>query len=271
MKRVLLCVSYDGTGYSGWQLQDNAPTVEGELNKALSELHGEEIAVIGASRTDAGVHALCNMAVYDTSARMPAEKVSFALNTRLPEDIRVVWSREVPADFHPRHTDTIKTYEYTIYNEPVMPPTERLYAYHVERTLDVEAMREAAEFLRGEHDFKSYASVYTTAETTVRTITDIGVRREGPYVKIVVSGTGFLYNMVRIIAGTLTEIGLGRKEKDFTRAALEARERRAAGPTAPARGLMLIKYEFLPYPEFNCTKIDRPKPQGEDMAEKEPL
>lgn len=245
MKRVLLCVAYDGTNYSGWQLQDNAPTIEGELNKALSDLHGEEIAVIGASRTDAGVHALCNMAVYDTDARMPAEKVSFALNTVLPEDIKVVWSREVAPDFHPRHTNTVKTYEYTIYNEPIMPPTERLYAYHVKDKLDVAIMEKEAICLVGEHDFKSFASVYTTAETTVRTITDIDVRREGSYVKITVSGTGFLYNMVRIIAGTLIDVGLGRRAEGFTKAALDALDRRAAGPTAPARGLMLIKYEFL--------------------------
>ena len=128
MKRILLCVAYDGTNYSGWQLQDNAPTIEGELNKALSNLHGEKITVIGASRTDAGVHALCNMAVYDTDARMPSEKVSLALNTVLPEDIKAVWSREVAPDFHPRHTNTVKTYEYTIYNAPIMPPTKRLYA-----------------------------------------------------------------------------------------------------------------------------------------------
>ena len=129
-KRVLLCVSYDGTGYSGWQVQENARTIEGELNKALSNLFGTEIAVIGASRTDAGVHALCNMAVFDTEARMPAEKVSFALNVRLPEDIRVVWSREVPEDFHPRHCLTEKTYEYHIYNADFRPPTERLYSFY---------------------------------------------------------------------------------------------------------------------------------------------
>lgn len=251
MKRILLCVAYDGTNYSGWQLQDNAPTIEGELNKALSDLHGEEIAVIGASRTDAGVHALCNMAVYDTDARMPSEKVSLALNTVLPEDIKAVWSREVAPDFHPRHTNTVKTYEYTIYNEPIMPPTERLYAYHVKDKLDVAVMDKEAKCLVGEHDFKSFASVYTTAETTVRTITDIDVRREGSYVKIKVSGTGFLYNMVRIIAGTLIDVGLGRRSEGFTKAALDSLDRRAAGPTAPAKGLMLIRYEFLDYPELN--------------------
>ena len=245
MKRVLLCVAYDGTAYSGWQLQDNAPTIEGELNKALSDIHGEEIRVIGASRTDAGVHALCNMAVYDTDARMPGEKVSFALNTRLPDDIRAVWSKEVPDDFHPRHMLTEKTYEYRIWNADFMPPTKRLYYYHVSKLLDVEAMKKASECLVGEHDFKSFSSIYTTAETTVRNITGIDVVKERDEVFIRVSGNGFLYNMVRIIAGTLIEVGLKRKDEGYVKAALEALNREAAGPTAPAHGLLLKDFRFM--------------------------
>ena len=245
MKRVLLCVAYDGTAYSGWQLQDNAPTIEGELNKALSDIHGEEIRVIGASRTDAGVHALCNMAVYDTDARMPGEKVSFALNTRLPDDIRAVWSKEVPDDFHPRHMLTEKTYEYRIWNADFMPPTKRLYYYHVSKLLDVEAMKKASECLVGEHDFKSFSSIYTTAETTVRNIMGIEVVKERDEVFIRVSGNGFLYNMVRIIAGTLIEVGLKRKDEGYVKAALEALNREAAGPTAPAHGLLLKDFRFM--------------------------
>ncbi|MBO7334014.1 MAG: tRNA pseudouridine(38-40) synthase TruA [Lachnospiraceae bacterium] len=245
MKRVLLCVAYDGTAYSGWQLQDNAPSIEGELNKALSDIHGEEIRVIGASRTDAGVHALCNMAVYDTDARMPGEKVSFALNTRLPDDIRAVWSKEVPDDFHPRHMLTEKTYEYRIWNADFMPPTKRLYYYHVSKLLDVEAMKKASECLVGEHDFKSFSSIYTTAETTVRNITGIEVVKERDEVFIRVSGNGFLYNMVRIIAGTLIEVGLKRKDEGYVKAALEALNREAAGPTAPAHGLLLKDFRFM--------------------------
>ena len=245
MKRVLLCVAYDGTAYSGWQLQDNAPTIEGELNKALSDIHGEEIRVIGASRTDAGVHALCNMAVYDTDARMPGETVSFALNTRLPDDIRAVWSKEVPDDFHPRHMLTEKTYEYRIWNADFMPPTKRLYYYHVSKLLDVEAMKKASECLVGEHDFKSFSSIYTTAETTVRNITGIEVVKERDEVFIRVSGNGFLYNMVRIIAGTLIEVGLKRKDEGYVKAALEALNREAAGPTAPAHGLLLKDFRFM--------------------------
>ena len=245
MKRILLCVAYDGTNYSGWQLQDNAPTIEGELNKALSSLHDEDITVIGASRTDAGVHALANMAVYDTFARMPGEKVSFALNTVLPEDIRVVWSREVEADFHPRHMLTEKTYEYVIYNADYMPPTKRLYAYQVNKPLDVDAMKEASKCLVGEHDFKSFCSVYSTAETTIRNVTGVFVEKNGPEVVIRVSGNGFLYNMVRIIAGTLIDVGLSRRSINSVEEALDALDRRAAGPTAPARGLILKEFKFL--------------------------
>jgi len=244
MKRVLLCVAYDGTLYSGWQLQDNAPTIEGELNKALTDLHSEPITVIGASRTDAGVHALCNMAVYDTEARMPGEKVSYALNTRLPKDIRVVWSKEVADDFHPRHMLTEKTYEYRIWNDGFMPPTERLYWYHVIKKLDTDAMRKASKCLPGEHDFKSFCSVQTTAETTVRNLISVEVKEDGPKIVIRVTGNGFLYNMVRIIAGTLIDVGLGRRSIDSVEEALRACDRQKAGPTAPAHGLVLQNFKF---------------------------
>jgi tRNA pseudouridine38-40 synthase len=244
-KRVLLCVSYDGTGYSGWQVQENARTIEGELNKALSDLFGTEIAVIGASRTDAGVHALCNMAVFDTEARMPAEKVSFALNVRLPEDIRVVWSKEVPADFHPRHCLTEKTYEYHIYNADFRPPTERLYSFYENRPLNVELMNEAAKYLVGEHDFKSFCSVKSSAETTVRKVIDVNVRKDGAEVIISVTGNGFLYNMVRIIAGTLMWVGLGLRKPEDVKEMLEACDREASGPTAPACGLILKEFRFI--------------------------
>ena len=156
MRRIKLVVAYDGTAYCGFQVQNNGATIEGELNKALSELFGETIRVIGASRTDSGVHAYCNVAVFDTQARMPAEKMMYALNQRLPEDIRVQSSCEVALDFHPRHTDSRKTYEYRIYNAPVQNPMKRHYALWNYHNLDVEKMKEAATYLVGEHDFKSF-------------------------------------------------------------------------------------------------------------------
>lgn len=245
MKRVMLTVAYDGTAYSGFQVQENAKTIEGELNRCLSGLFSEDIKVIGASRTDAGVHALCNVAVFDTNARMPGEKISYALNQRLPEDIRIRRSKEVEADFHPRRCESRKTYEYRIINSQFPLPTKRLYTHFTYIPLDVIRMQAAALYLVGEHDFKSFCSIASQAETTVRTIYDLQVKQEGEEIIIRVTGNGFLYNMVRIIAGTLIEVGKGRWEAEYVPDILNALDRTAAGPTAPARGLMLTNYEFL--------------------------
>ena len=174
MKRVMLTVAYDGTNYHGWQLQPNVTTIESVLNGALSALLKEETKVIGASRTDTGVHALGNIAVFDTQARMPAEKFAYALNQRLPEDIRIQDSREVPPDFHPRRQESRKTYEYKILNSAFPMPVYRLYAHFTYVPLDVLSMQRAAAYLVGTHDFKSFCSVNTTVETTVRTIYEIG-------------------------------------------------------------------------------------------------
>lgn len=245
MKRIMLTVAYDGTAYSGFQVQENARTIEGELNRCLSGLLSENIKVIGASRTDAGVHALCNIAVFDTNARIPGEKISYALNGRLPEDIRVRESKEVREDFHPRRCDSRKTYEYRIINAGFPLPTKRLYSYFTYIPLDASRMREAAGYLVGEHDFKSFCSTASQAETTVRTIYELQVEREKEEIVIRVTGNGFLYNMVRIIAGTLMETGKGRWEPEYMREILKAKDRKAAGPTAPAHGLMLTDYKFL--------------------------
>jgi len=241
----MLTVAYDGTGYHGWQYQNNGKTIEGELNKALSSLLQKNIEVIGASRTDAGVHAMCNAAVFDTDAGIPAEKYSYALNQMLPDDIRVRKSQEIPADFHPRKTDTVKTYEYRIDCEEFADPTKTRYAYFTYVPLDASKMQEAAAYLVGTHDFKSFCSVNTTATTTVRTIFDIQVIRDGVDIVIRVTGNGFLYNMVRIIVGTLMDVGRGKYEPSKVKEILEATDRTAAGPTVPACGLMLKELRFL--------------------------
>ncbi len=245
MKRVMLTVAYDGTNYHGWQLQPNVTTIESVLNGALSALLKEETRVIGASRTDTGVHALGNIAVFDTQARMPAEKFAYALNQRLPEDIRIQDAREVPPDFHPRRQESRKTYEYKILNSAFPMPVYRLYAHFTYVPLDVPSMRRAAACLVGTHDFKSFCSVNTTAETTVRTVYEITVDRCGDMITIRVTGSGFLYNMVRIIAGTLIEVGRGNWQPERMQDILRACDRAHAGPTAPACGLTLVKYEFL--------------------------
>lgn len=245
MKRVRLTVAYDGTNYHGWQIQNNGNTIEAELNKALSSLLGEEIMVIGASRTDAGVHALGNVAVFDTESPMPAQKISYALNRLLPEDIRIQGSVEVPGDWHPRHQESRKTYEYRIYRGEFPMPVKRLYTYFTYHPLDVEKMREAAAYLEGKHDFQSFCQAGAQVESTVRIIYLALVEEQGADVVIRLCGSGFLYNMVRIIAGTLMEVGQGKREPESLAQLLEARDRSAAGPTAPASGLTLIRYEFL--------------------------
>lgn len=244
MKRVKLTVAYDGTNYCGWQVQPNGITVQEVLNRHLSELTGEEIETIGASRTDAGVHALGNVAVFDTRVRMPGEKFSFALNQRLPEDIRIQESKEVPQDFHPRYVKSEKIYEYQILNRRFPIPTEWFYSHFTYVPLDVEKMREAGTYLLGEHDFKSFCGAGAQVKTTVRCIHELNIEKSGDKITIRVRGNGFLYNMVRILAGTLMEVGSRAYPPEKIKEILEAKDRKAAGPTAPARGLTLVKIEY---------------------------
>ena len=245
MKRVRIVVAYDGTQYHGWQIQPGAVTIESVLNEALTQLMREPIQVIGASRTDSGVHARGNVAVFDTESQMPPDKICMALNQRLPEDIRVQVSEEVPSDWHPRKCTCIKTYEYRILNRRIEMPMQRFYSHFCYFNLDLDKMRQAAGLLTGEHDFKSFCSVRTQVTDTVRTIYSIEVKRdEEDMIRIRVTGSGFLYNMVRIIAGTLMAVGMGQMAPEDMEGILEARDRRAAGPTAPARGLTLIRMEY---------------------------
>ena len=244
MKRVGLVVAYDGTNYSGWQIQPNGITIQGVLNDALSDLLGEKIEIMGASRTDAGVHALGNVAVFDTNTRIPGEKISYALNQRLPEDIRIQLSEEVEPDFHPRYCDSEKTYEYRILNRKFPVPTERLYSYFYHYKLDVDKMREATYYLIGRHDFASFCGTGAQVKSTVRTITGIDVWRDGDIVTIRVKGEGFLYNMVRIIAGTLIRVGGGFIEPQQIKKILEAKDRTLAGETARPEGLTLIGIRY---------------------------
>lgn len=253
-RRILLRVAYDGTNYHGWQLQSNAATIEGELNRALRALTGEEIVVTGASRTDAGVHALGNVAVFDTTSRIPAEKFSYALNQRLPEDIVIQSSKQVADDFHPRHCDCRKTYEYDILNRTFPLPAYRNTAYFLYGTLNIEAMRRACQAFLGEHDFASFCAAGAQVQTTVRTIyslevecrplTEANVGSADQLLTIRVKGNGFLYNMVRIIAGTLVEVGRGHIKPEEVAGIIAAKDRANAGPTAPARGLRLVEIEY---------------------------
>ena len=244
MKRIMLTIAYDGTAYKGWQIQPGEQTIEGVLNTEISRFLNEDIRVIGASRTDTGVHARGAVAVFDTQSSIPGDKFSFALNKGLPEDIRIIRSEQVRDDFHPRKVPCRKTYEYRIYNDTFPMPTRRLYTYHVYGKLDEHLMDRAGKYLIGEHDFTSFSSTGGQTLTTVRTIYDISVWREDREVIISVTGNGFLYNMVRIIAGTLIEAGQGKMAPEEMIRILGERDRSLAGQTAPACGLCLAGYRF---------------------------
>lgn len=294
-------IAYDGTNYCGFQIQDTEITVEQVLNEKLSNLLKEEIKVIGASRTDSGVHALGNVVVFDTEARMDAGKMATALNTHLPQEIRAIYSKEVSLDFHPRHCETVKTYEYKIYNAKVNNPLLSRYTQFEYLPLDIDRMRQAAAYIPGEHDFKAFCSSKTSAQSTIRNVYTVEVIVEGEksgaldeggidrkecgvldgeesakkenteldggesakkestaldaakqdkkefvpsLITIRVKGNGFLYNMVRIIAGTLIAVGKGRLEPECVKKALESLNRDDAGPTAPAKGLTLVEIKY---------------------------
>lgn len=249
MRRIKLIVAYDGTEYCGWQVQPNGLSVQEVLNRTLSDWLGQPIRTIGASRTDAGVHARGNVAVFDTDARMPGDKFAYALNTRLPEDIRIQGSMEVSPEFHPRFTATVKTYEYKILNRRFPDPLCRRDSLFWYGPLDVEAMKEAAGYLKGTHDFKSFTTVQNQRENTVRTIYEVDLWKEEDMIHIRITGNGFLYNMVRIIVGTLLEIGKGCRKPQDMQEILQARDREAAGPTARPCGLTLLGIRYPQWEE----------------------
>ncbi len=247
LTNVYLTVAYDGTAYHGSALQAGEPqTIEAYLNRAIVGATGKDTPVIGASRTDAGVHARGAVYVFATASPIPADRFLYVLNRLLPDDIRVVESHEVPLDFHPRRCTARKTYSYRILNTPQPDPTRRLYTWHVSRPLDDAAMRAAAIPLIGEHDFSSFCNVDSTALSHVRRIDALDVTRteDGEVIEIRITGNGFLYNMVRIISGTLVQIGWGWRPPSEMGAILAAESRSAAGCTAPPQGLTLVGYQW---------------------------
>ena len=244
MKRILLTVEYDGSAYSGWQRQVNGIAVQQVLEESLSRACSHPVTVTGSSRTDAGVHARMQMVHFDTSSSIPPEKCPFALNNLLPPDIRVQAAREVPADFHARFLACGKTYTYRILNCRHGSALIRSTRWHVPVPLDISDMREALSFLSGTHDFAAFQASGGTARTTVRTIDRAELFAEGPEITLLVSGNAFLYNMVRIIAGTLAEIGMHKREPDAFARAFVSLNRLDLGMTAPACGLELTEVRY---------------------------
>ena len=240
-RRFRLTIEYDGTAYCGWQRQINGPSVQETLEQALCTLTQERVSVTGSSRTDAGVHALGLCAHFDSATRIPAQKLAFALNTLLPPDIRVRESGLAPEGFHARYSACGKLYRYAFYNARHDCAIGRQYAAHIPLQMDERLMDEEAQALLGTHDFAAFAASGSVAKSTVRTIVGARVTREGERVTLCVMGDGFLYNMVRIIAGTLAEIGTGKRAPGAIARAIETGDRLALGQTAPARGLTLVR------------------------------
>ncbi len=235
--RIKLTVEYDGTNYAGWQRQLGVLTVQEALERAFEQAAGERVAVCGAGRTDAGVHAEAQVAHLDTHCTIPPEKISYAMNMHLPPDIRVRRSERAADDFHARFCAKGKTYRYTVYNATHAPAICRLASAHVRGALDMAAICDAAVLLRGTHDFAPFSASGSEVKDTVRTVYDVSVAAAAPFVYIDVTGSGFLYHMVRIIAGTLIEVGLGKRRPGSVEEILKGRDK--AGATAPAKGLTL--------------------------------
>ena len=244
MRNVCLGVQYDGTRYAGFQVQPDCLTIQSELQAALTSLLGQPTRIIGASRTDAGVHAFGQVATFTTENAIPVERIVNALNALLPADIVCVAADEVPADFHPQYAAQRKQYSYRILNRELPSPFLGRYAWHVRRPLDVEAMREAGQHLVGEHDFAAFCAAHGSAKTSLREVYTLDILRDAEVVELRIEGNGFLYMMVRIIMGTLVEVAQGKMPPQRVGEILTSCDRNQAGSTAPPQGLSLVRISY---------------------------
>ena len=251
MRNIKLVLSYDGTDFSGWQRQRGRRTVQQVLEEAIGDLTGAIPASNASGRTDAGVHAIGQVVHFYTGSRHPLEVFVKALNAKLPPDVRVTGAAEMPQSFHATLDAKTKLYRYVIDNGRVADPFRLRYAHHVFQPLDSEAMRRAAAALVGRHDFHSFETNWPNRTSSVRTITGLEVIRQGETVHVEVEADGFLYNMVRSIAGTLILVGLGRRPEGWVAEAMAAEDRAAAGPTAPPQGLFLVRVNYGSGPEMD--------------------
>jgi tRNA pseudouridine38-40 synthase len=242
--RVKLTVEYDGTNYAGWQRQTNGLSVQEALERAFEAASGEHTVIHGAGRTDAGVHAMAQVAHLDTQCSIPAEKICFAMNMHLPPDIRVKQSEKADEDFHARFSAKGKHYRYTIYNAMHAPAIHRHTAAHIRGKLDIDVMCEAAGYIVGMHDFACFCASGSEVKDTVRTVYSLDIHQEGPFIIMDIKGSGFLYHMVRIIAGTLIEIGQKKRRPLSMKDIIGSKDREQAGVTAPAKGLMMMEVYY---------------------------
>ena len=244
MRRLLFTICYDGSNYHGWQVQPNGVTVQQIVQEALYNVTSEKCQVTGCSRTDAGVHAKMFCFHTDTNCTIPAERFPLALNTALPNDISALDCKEVPDNFHARYDSKRKNYIYKIYDGHIRDPFLDMYAYHHKGSLDEKIMNEAAKAFIGEHDFVGFCSVGSSVVDTVRTVSECSVRRIGREIEVSITANGFLYNMVRIIVGTIIDVSDGRIDCDSLSDIINSKKRDMAGQTAPAHGLYLNKVYY---------------------------
>jgi tRNA pseudouridine38-40 synthase len=243
-RNLRVVVEYDGTPFSGWQLQKDKPTVQGELQRAVEEITKRKTLVVGAGRTDAGVHAEGQVANFHTASPIPARKWPEALNAHLPDGVAVVSAEDVPLDFHAQYKATSKIYRYRVLNRAVRSALERDRSHLVKSPLDVARMAEGARFLVGTFDFRSFGSEMSKKERTIRTLFSLDVAARPPFVEFLVHGDGFLYNQVRSMVGTLLQVGLGSRPPEWVKDVREARDRSKAGANVPARGLTLVEVKY---------------------------
>lgn len=242
---IKLTVAYDGTDFAGWQVQPDRRTVQAEVERAWRSLTGEDVRVTASGRTDSGVHAEGQVVGIETESTLPVKRIHAAMNAKLPEDIVVRTTEEAPARFHATHDALRKTYRYQIHNSRVPPLFDRRFVWHIPTgDLDSKAMEQGGATLEGRHDFACFESAGSERTTTVRTIIKVKVTHAAERIDIEVTGDGFLYNMVRAIAGTLVEVGRGSRDPTWVSEVLAARDRKLAGPTAPACGLILASVEY---------------------------
>jgi tRNA pseudouridine38-40 synthase len=246
MARIALGIEYDGSACSGWQLQSHARSIQGELERALAVVADHPVQLTAAGRTDAGVHALMQVAHFDTAAARPELAWVLGGSAEAPDEVSVLWAREVPANFHARFSALARTYRYRILNRRVRPALERARACWIRRPLDADAMHEAAHCLLGEHDFTSFRAAECQSSTPVRRVTDLAVRRDGDHVEVAIRANAFLHHMVRNIAGTLIAVGVGDRPTAWGGEVLAGRDRTRAGATAPPQGLYFAGVDYDP-------------------------
>ena len=244
MKNVKLTIEYDGKDFNGWQKQPTKLNIQGEIERAIKDITGEDVELNASGRTDAGVHALGQVANFKTYSNIPVEKFPIALNTKLKRSIRILSAEEVDENFHSRYNCKKKTYRYVINNSENGTAIYRNLEYNFLQKLDIEKMKEAAKYFVGEHDFKGFKASGTSSKSSVRTIYKAEVYKENEKVLIELTGNGFLYNMVRIISGTLIEVGIGKIEPEEITEIINSGERERAGKTLPPQGLYLVKVEY---------------------------